>query len=1347
MSSYMIKKPDLSYLHVCGALCYLNNDTKNLGKLQAKADIRIFIGYAPTKKAFRIYNRRTRQIMETIHVDFDELTAMASKQHGSGPALQEMTHDTSSTRLDPNPPPPVLFVPPSRDACDLLFQPVFDKLLNPPTTVVSPAPVVIAPAPKVTTLVNDDSTGTPFAEGDDHDIEFAHMDNDLYFGIQILEVPSDQSSSTDIIHTIMHPDHQISKYNSKWTKDHPLENIIGELGRPVSTRLQLYEQALFYYYDAFLTAVEPKTYKYALTQSCWIEAMQEELNEFECLGPNGFVDPDNPNHVYKLKKALYGLKQAPRAWYNMLSSFLISQNFSKGSVNPTLFIRREGKELLLVQIYVDDIIFAASTPELYVNDEQVENGVIELYFIYTEYQLADIFTKALCRERIEFLSDKLGMKTITIDITRAQQIALDDALVAPANRLKIGKSNLRLSSDLESKEPTLQVVYDILKLTPFYKAFQITAAVPEIYMQEFWATATVHHHSIRFKMNNKKHIKFEELSFEEEILTFLRDLGHSGEIKVITDVNVNKMHQPWRSFAVVINKCLSGKSTGYDNLRLSQAQTLWGMYHKKNIDYAYLMWEDFDYHVESKNAKKGNEMYHPRFTKDDPMSTTIKVVSRHEDTQLYGAIFPDELTNEAIKNSESYKEYYAIALGVEPLKTKARPKKKQAGSDTTFETRTPTASKGKRLNTSAKVANPAKKKQHAKTPKAKGLTVLSEVLNVLTYGFDDEQISWKSSYSEDDDDSEDNDDIINDDENDDDDQDDDDELNESDNDDDDHDDHDDDDDEEEKNDDTDKERDDHDKDNNDDADNDGDNLTHPNLSTFTTDKHDEMKEKVDDNNQEDDDYFMEGEHEDEEEEELYGDLNINLERSNAEMINAQAQQDSKDTHVTLTTMPLVNIQSDTLVNVPVSVTAETSLSASTIPHPPILIIQPLQQTPGSTIATTTPTITPPDIPNFASLFGFEPRVSALETEMSEFKQTNQFVVVVSSILGIVDNYLTSKMKDEVDVAIQLKSNRLIEESQADNEAFINNIEEHMQKIIKEQVKVQVKEQVSKILPRIEESVNEQIEAEVLIRSSNEAKTSHVIAANLSKLELKKILIDKMENNKSIDISVQQKTLYNALVDTYKAKKTFLIHMETLLRLKDIEMIKMAMKNPPLDQTGEGSKSKARSSGKSAQAEEHVHTVEDLEEPVHQEFETGFTEDHPVEDTSQHHDWFHKLAKPPTPDHDWNKTVPAVHGPYQPWISTIARNEDPRESFNELMDIPLDFSAFMLNRLKVDTLTLELLVGLTFELMKGSCKSLVELEYLFEEVYKATTDQLDWNNPEGQQYPHDLRNPLPLIPNS
>nr|GEZ66416.1 hypothetical protein [Tanacetum cinerariifolium]GEZ66434.1 hypothetical protein [Tanacetum cinerariifolium] len=99
------------------------------------------------------------------------------------------------------------------------------------------------------------------------------------------------------------------------------------------------------------------------------------------------------------------------------------------------------------------------------------------------------------------------------------------------------------------------------------------------------------------------------------------------------------------------------------------------------------------------------------------------------------------------------------------------------------------------------------------------------------------------------------------------------------------------------------------------------------------------------------------------------------------------------------------------------------------------------------------------------------------------------------------------------------------------------------------------------------------------------------------------------------------------------------------------------------------------------------------------------------------------------------------------INDLEKQADSRSSFNELMDTPVDFSAFLMNQLKVDTLTPELLAGPTYELMKGSCKSLVELELFLEEVYKATTDQLDWNNPEGQQYPHNLLKSLPLIPNS
>ncbi|GJY12318.1 retrovirus-related pol polyprotein from transposon TNT 1-94 [Tanacetum coccineum] len=200
---------------------------------------------------------------------------MASKHSSSGPALHEMTPVTISSRLIPNPHPSTPCVPPSRTDWDMLFQPLFDELFNPPPSVDHQAPEVIDPIDKVVAPVPAVSTSSPSSttvdqdapsprnsqtipktqppiipndvEEDDHDIEVAHIGNDPYFSLSILEIPSDQSSSSDSIHTILH------------------------------------EQALFCYYDAFLTAVKPKTYKDALTQSCWIEVMQEELNEFERL--------------------------------------------------------------------------------------------------------------------------------------------------------------------------------------------------------------------------------------------------------------------------------------------------------------------------------------------------------------------------------------------------------------------------------------------------------------------------------------------------------------------------------------------------------------------------------------------------------------------------------------------------------------------------------------------------------------------------------------------------------------------------------------------------------------------------------------------------------------------------------------------------------------------------------------------------------------------------------------------------------------------------------------------------------------------------------------------------------
>ncbi|GKA80501.1 integrase, catalytic region, zinc finger, CCHC-type containing protein, partial [Tanacetum coccineum] len=223
------------------------------------------------------------RIIETIHVDFDELTAMASEHSSSGPALHEMTPATISLGLMPNPPPSTPVDHPA------------PEVIAPITKVVALEPTASTGSPSSTTVDQDapspsNSQTTPETQSpvipndveDNHDLDIAHMNNDPFFGIPIPENYSEASSS-DVIPTVVHTATPNSEHVNQWIKDHPLDNIIGELERPVSTRLQLYEQALFCYYDAFLTSVEPKNYKDALTQACWIEAMQEELHEFKRL--------------------------------------------------------------------------------------------------------------------------------------------------------------------------------------------------------------------------------------------------------------------------------------------------------------------------------------------------------------------------------------------------------------------------------------------------------------------------------------------------------------------------------------------------------------------------------------------------------------------------------------------------------------------------------------------------------------------------------------------------------------------------------------------------------------------------------------------------------------------------------------------------------------------------------------------------------------------------------------------------------------------------------------------------------------------------------------------------------
>ncbi|GJX80393.1 retrovirus-related pol polyprotein from transposon TNT 1-94 [Tanacetum coccineum] len=199
----------LSFLYVFGSLCYPTNDSEDLGKLNAKADIGIFVGYAPAKKAFRIYNRRTWKIMETIHVMFDELTTMASEQFSLGPELQVMTLATSSSRLRLS----GHSVNVHQREYRMLFQPMFDEYFNPPSSVISPVPVAAA-------LRAVDIAGSPSSTTIDQD------------------APSSKSSSN------LKSSHSPLELIGRWTKDHPLANVIGNPPRPVSMRKQLETNAM-----------------------------------------------------------------------------------------------------------------------------------------------------------------------------------------------------------------------------------------------------------------------------------------------------------------------------------------------------------------------------------------------------------------------------------------------------------------------------------------------------------------------------------------------------------------------------------------------------------------------------------------------------------------------------------------------------------------------------------------------------------------------------------------------------------------------------------------------------------------------------------------------------------------------------------------------------------------------------------------------------------------------------------------------------------------------------------------------------------------------------------------------
>nr|GEW67792.1 hypothetical protein [Tanacetum cinerariifolium] len=412
----------------------------------------------------RVYNRRTKKIIETMNVSFDELSAMAYEQRSSKSGLQSMTSGHISSGFDLTyAPSTITMQQPSQGELDLLFEAMYDDYIGgqpsatartvppaqePQVRQTSTTSTTIADTAPIPTNSSSLVTNVPITSQDVDELNPNTMvDGNTFVNPFANSSTSAAASSShqNVDPSNMHTFYQPYPHEFQWTKDHPLEQVIREPSRPVLTRNQLRSDGDMCMYALSVSIMKPKNAKEAMTDPAWIDSMQEELLQFKRLDnkhdeeqtviknnsrlvvrgyrqeeginfeesfasiarmeairiflayaahksfmvfqmdvktvflhgslkedvyvcqPEGFIDADHPSHVYKLKKALYGLKQAPRAWYDELSTFLLQNHFFKGTIDLTLFIRRFQDDILVVQVYVDDIIFGSTHPRGTIN--------------------------------------------------------------------------------------------------------------------------------------------------------------------------------------------------------------------------------------------------------------------------------------------------------------------------------------------------------------------------------------------------------------------------------------------------------------------------------------------------------------------------------------------------------------------------------------------------------------------------------------------------------------------------------------------------------------------------------------------------------------------------------------------------------------------------------------------------------------------------------------------------------------------------------------------------------------------------------------------------------------------
>nr|GEY97757.1 retrovirus-related Pol polyprotein from transposon TNT 1-94 [Tanacetum cinerariifolium] len=433
------KKPDLSFFHVFGSLYYPTNDNDDLGKLDAKADIGIFVGYAHANKVFRINNKRTWKIIETIHVTFDELSAMAFKQFSLGPELHSLTPATSSSGLISN--------PPNKDDWDHLFQPMFDEYFNPPTIVVSPVRVAVAPrvidlADSLSNVIGDPSCSVSTRKQLQTDAMWSYFDAFL----TSVEPKNFKQAMTEPswIDAMIEPSwidamqEEIHKYErlQVWELVSCPDKVMQKEG--IDFEESLTPVSRIEAIRIFVANAANKNMT-IFQMDVKIAFLNGELKEEVYVSqPEGFVDQDTRRSTsgsaqflgdklvsWPSKKQKSTTISSTEAEYIALCGccaqnlWICSQLTYYGFRFNKIPMYRDNKSA--IALCCNNVQHSRAKHidvRYHFIKEKVENRIVELYFVQTEYQLADIFRKPLPRERFNFLIEKLGMRSMSLKMLK-----------------------------------------------------------------------------------------------------------------------------------------------------------------------------------------------------------------------------------------------------------------------------------------------------------------------------------------------------------------------------------------------------------------------------------------------------------------------------------------------------------------------------------------------------------------------------------------------------------------------------------------------------------------------------------------------------------------------------------------------------------------------------------------------------------------------------------------------------------------------------------------------------------------------------------------------------------------